>query len=94
MSIKKWISFGLVYVVIVVAGYSIVTGLNPLASGELDHDGHAAPNRLEEEEERDHHAHNQQGHGHHHGESDVEVDVTYNDQKVIISVRGVKSTCL
>lgn len=41
MSIKKWVSLGIIYVVAVFAVFSAVTGQNPLASGEMEHDGHS-----------------------------------------------------
>ncbi|WP_080873699.1 YdhK family protein [Oceanobacillus timonensis] len=41
MSIKKWVSLGIIYVVAVFAAFGIITGQNPLASGEMEHDEHA-----------------------------------------------------
>ncbi|CEI83051.1 hypothetical protein BN997_02940 [Oceanobacillus oncorhynchi] len=41
MSIKKWVSLGIIYVVAVFAAFAIITGQNPLASGEMGHDEHA-----------------------------------------------------
>ncbi|MFA1822177.1 hypothetical protein ACDX78_18670 [Virgibacillus oceani] len=49
MSIKKWVSIGILYVVVVVAGYSLFTGENPLASGQMDHDEHTSEDTQEEE---------------------------------------------
>lgn len=37
MSIKKWVSLGIVYVVLVVLAYGLMTGNNPFQSGKLDH---------------------------------------------------------
>ncbi|WP_374705726.1 YdhK family protein [Oceanobacillus oncorhynchi] len=37
---KKWVSLGLIYVVAVFAAFAIITGQNPLASGEMEHDEH------------------------------------------------------
>ncbi|GAB2562910.1 hypothetical protein [Gracilibacillus alcaliphilus] len=42
MSIKKWVVSGILYVVVVFAGYSLITGNNPFQSGELEqHDQHS-----------------------------------------------------
>lgn len=41
MSIKTWVIIGIVYVVLVFAGYSFITGNNPFESGEMEHDEHA-----------------------------------------------------
>ncbi len=40
MSIKKWVSLGIIYVAAVFAVFAIITGQNPLASGEMEHDEH------------------------------------------------------
>lgn len=53
MSVKKLVSLGIVYVVIVFAGYSVITGNNPLASGEMEHDEHSDEENGHEEHEGD-----------------------------------------
>lgn len=53
MSVKKLVSLGIVYVVIIFAGYSVITGNNPLASGEMEHDEHSDEENGHEEHEGD-----------------------------------------
>lgn len=40
MSIRTWVTIGIVYVVLVFAGYSFISGNNPFESGEMAHDDH------------------------------------------------------
>ncbi|MFD1065459.1 YdhK family protein [Oceanobacillus locisalsi] len=49
MSIKKWVSLGIIYVVVVFAAFTIVTGQNPFASGEMEHDEHEGMDHSAEE---------------------------------------------
>lgn len=48
MSIKKWVSLGIIYVCIVVIAYGVITGKNPLESNDIDSHDHAAVQVLEE----------------------------------------------
>ncbi|GLO65064.1 hypothetical protein [Oceanobacillus kimchii] len=93
MSIKKWVTVGVFYVVLVVTGYSLFTGENPLASSEMDHDEH-----MQNEGTMDHNDHdtevNQQedetmNHDHEHGhkdESEVKTNVTYENEGFAIAL--------
>lgn len=57
MSIKTWVTIGIVYVVLVFAGYTVFTGNNPFESGEMEHDEHA------NEETHDSDEHGEDSHG-------------------------------
>lgn len=83
MSIKKWVSLSIVYLVLVILGYSLITGNNPFQSGELDHN-HETSEVYKEEESMDHSKHNH--HHDHQVESEVHTNVTYNDGKVFIEL--------
>jgi|SRR5690625_4904685 len=97
MSIKKWVSIGILYVAVVVAGYSLVTGENPLASGQMDHDDHA-DEVIQEEEAVDHDKHDTEEyrkedesmdheHGHEHEvESEIKTNITYENEEFIIAL--------
>lgn len=47
MSIKKWVSIGVIYVCAVVIAYGVITGNNPLESNDLEPHDHAAAEVLE-----------------------------------------------
>ncbi|WP_157037071.1 hypothetical protein [Oceanobacillus jeddahense] len=47
MSIKKWVSIGIVYVCAVVIAYGVITGNNPFESNDLETHDHAAVQVLE-----------------------------------------------
>ncbi|WP_227994992.1 hypothetical protein [Oceanobacillus sp. CFH 90083] len=96
MSIKKWVSLGIIYVVAVFAVFSVVTGQNPLASGEMEHDEHSGEeaqnhedhdkeDNQKEAEDMDHSKHD---HHNHQEESEVKTNVTYNDEKISIELEG------
>lgn len=59
MAIRKWSVLALVYVGLVVAGYSLMTGQNPLASDEMEHGGHTSRNSGQEEN-TNHEGHNEE----------------------------------
>ncbi|MFB5662498.1 hypothetical protein [Alteribacillus sp. HJP-4] len=85
MKIKTWVIGGIVYLVMVVAGYSVVTGENPLNSGEMNHGDHEG-----QQEEQDHgeHSNDEVDHSEHgsSSESQVQTDVTYKEGRLIVSL--------
>lgn len=96
MSIKKWISIGIVYVVIVFASYSVITGENPLASGGMEHDEHSSEEAPNHDEHSDHETGadqkevenmNHSEHNHHSEmESEVKTEVVYDNEKISITL--------
>lgn len=73
MKIKTWILSGVIYLGLVVTGYSIISGENPLSSGDMNHDGHS-------NEEAQHNDHGSNSY------SEVQTDVTYDDGQVVIGL--------
>ena len=64
--IKIWVISGIVYLAIVITSYSLITGANPLTSGEMDHgDDHNENNYNEQYEDGDNMHHNDNGHDNH-----------------------------
>ncbi|GGP12130.1 hypothetical protein [Oceanobacillus neutriphilus] len=47
MSIKKWVSIGIIYVCVVVIAYGVITGKNPFESKDIEPHDHAAGQILE-----------------------------------------------
>jgi len=47
MSIKKWVSIGVIYVCAVVIAYGVITGNNPFESNDLELHDHAAAQVVE-----------------------------------------------
>ncbi|GIO23603.1 hypothetical protein [Oceanobacillus sp. J11TS1] len=47
MSIKKWVSLGIIYVCIVFMAYGVITGNNPFESNEMESHDHAEVQILE-----------------------------------------------
>ncbi|MGP9043488.1 hypothetical protein [Cytobacillus kochii] len=85
MSIKKWVSLGSVYLILVILAYSLITGNNPFQSGELDHN-HETSEVQKEEETMEHRQHNH--HHDHQVESELNTNVTYNDGRVFIKLEA------
>lgn len=48
--VKVWVISGIVYLALVIAGYSLITGANPLTSGELHHPNHGNGDVHEDDE--------------------------------------------
>lgn len=86
MSIKKWVSLGIVYLVLVILAYCLITGNNPFQSGQLDHN-HKTTEVQKEEETMNHSEHNHHGHQ---VDPEVKTNVTYNDGKVFIKLEDDK----
>ncbi|WP_096186269.1 hypothetical protein [Evansella halocellulosilytica] len=56
--IRVWVISGIAYLILVIAGYSAITGANPLTSGEMHHVDHDNNNAHEEEHyDNDHNDH-------------------------------------
>lgn len=76
MKIKTWVSAGIVYLVVVIGAYALITGENIFASGTMKHDEH------EEESHQE-----QEGHGQHQiSESEVRTAVHYDQGELMIHV--------
>ena len=73
MKTKIWVISGIVYVGLVIAGYSVVTGENPLNSGDMNHEEHS-------NEDANHNDHGSSS------LSDVQADVRYEDGQVLIDL--------
>lgn len=86
MKIKYWITTGVVYVALVIVGYSLITGENPLASGGMDHNEHKEENHEEavqtEEDEtmEDHQGHSETA------TSEIETNVSYKNKQIQIEL--------
>jgi hypothetical protein len=97
MSIRKWVSLGVLYVVLVFAGYGVLAGENPLVSSEDGHEEHRNEESSENESE-DHDNHNDEAnqeegetmeheHGHEHKvESEVKTSVAYENNEIVITL--------
>jgi len=99
MSIRKWVSLGILYVVLVFAGYSVLAGENPLVSNEVGHEEHSNEEASENESEN-HENHNDEAnheedesmkqeheHGHEHQvESEVKTNVAYESNEIVITL--------
>lgn len=71
---KIWIFSGLLYVGLVITGYSLVTGENPFSSGQLGHGTHSG-------------SENEEVHQHHNSEhSEVATNVAYIDEEMNVEV--------
>ncbi|MBM7634021.1 hypothetical protein [Geomicrobium sediminis] len=95
MKIKTWVTIGITYVALVIAGYSVITGENPLQSGDMDHEGHVEQSSQTEGSE-DHGAHEDQDitqeddhmndHQHQGVESEIQTEVTYDNERIQIDL--------
>lgn len=95
-----WVLTGLIYVALVIGGYSLITGANPLENHrlhenlELEEEGHANHGSSMEEKERneeevDHH----DQHSGHDGETQIDVGVTYSKGKQLtVTVKDLEGT--
>jgi hypothetical protein len=97
-----WVLTGLIYVALVIGGYSLITGANPLEnhrlhenhepdSGHVEEEGHANHGSSMEEKERneeevDHHDQHS-GHG---GDTQVHVGVTYSKGTLTVTVKDME----
>ncbi|MDQ0256202.1 hypothetical protein J2S74_003620 [Evansella vedderi] len=84
--VKAWVISGFVYLALVIAGYSLITGANPLASGEMHHVDHQEDNHGKG------HGHND--HSYHPNDSEVLTEVSYKDGKLVVSVKDIEGTVL
>ncbi|GAE31976.1 hypothetical protein [Halalkalibacter hemicellulosilyticus] len=90
MSSKKWwFLSGVIYLALVVGGYSLVTGANPLESGHMDNDhseeSHEEVENHKENASVDHDEHQHDSHSHSE-DSEVKVHIHQDHQKLIIHV--------
>ncbi|MCK0473751.1 hypothetical protein [Halalkalibacter sp. APA_J-10(15)] len=90
MSNKKWwLLSGVIYLILVIGGYSLVTGANPLESGNMhsDHseESHETFEDHNENASMDHHEHQHDSHSHFgESQSQVEIHIHQANQKLII----------
>lgn len=86
---------GVIYLVVVVAGYSLITGESPLASGQMEHDEHNNDESSNEETEGhdDHGTENNQkedesmNHEHDRAvESEIKTNITYENEEFFIAL--------
>ncbi|UCZ53588.1 hypothetical protein LGQ02_01970 [Bacillus shivajii] len=82
--VKVWVISGIVYLTAVIAGYSFITGENPLTSGEM-HEDHGADHEEVTENVHDDGVHD--GHGEPSGEQTVEVGVTFEGGLIQVKVQ-------
>lgn len=95
MRIKTWMTMGITYVALVIAGYSVITNENPLHSGGMDHGGHeeqssqtelAENHPSHEDQESTQEEESMNNHAHETDESEIQTDVTYNKERIQIDL--------
>ncbi|MDG5788515.1 hypothetical protein QA612_13590 [Evansella sp. AB-P1] len=91
---KWWLLSGITYLALVIGSYSLVTGSNPLVSGELhsenDHSEEPHESVRNQAEDEEGNNHNNEHESHNFGDSEIAIHLQHDNDMIIVDVRDME----